>query len=222
MTKMITDPDGSAAQRAAELAVKGKEAFDMPGGINMEADNAELVAAGFAPVVEEAPVLQTTAEIPTKEEPKVEETVEGEEEVKKPVPGIDVEFSTDPAQRLDEMVDFFEKMLPGVALPDKNSLAHWKNIHGDVFFVPLNGKLYIYRYLKRQEWNQLQLDTAWQAADASQRKDTIYNKCLLWPQMLPHQAAAQPAGVQDTLVTQIEAQSGWLDAYELASTTFKL
>lgn len=218
MPKMITDPQSPAAQRAVELAVQGKKAFETPGGLNMEAENAEMAAAGFGeqeptpqPVAEEHKDLAATAEV---------SATAGEEAA--PVPGIDVDFSTNPIQRLEEMLAFFQKMLPDAALPDKGTLALWKTTHMDVFFVPLNGKLYIYRYIKRQEWNQLQVDASWQNADVNQRKEMIYNRCLLWPQLLPQEAAAEPAGIQDTLVAQIEAQSGWLDAYELASTTFKL
>lgn len=226
MVNKIVDPNSSTAQRAVELAVSGKEAFDMKGGLNMDTDNQELAAAGFAPVEEEVAVVNTPTPVPTPEPaPELSATAEipaKDEGEEKPVPGVDVEFSTDPAIRLDEMVEFFKKMLPDAVLPPKEALAQWKAIHGDVFFVPMNGKLYIYRYIKRQEWNQLQVDPAWQNGDANQRKDTIYNKCLLWPQLMPHEAAAEPAGIQDTLVTQIEQQSGWLDAYDLASTTFKL
>ena len=214
----MSNRQSKTAQRAVDLAMQGAQ-----GAINMEEENKELAAAGFAEQQVEAPpgpdegsdfLEQLKKEQPSAKEESKEDEEKAEDEA--------VKFSDDPAKRLDEMHAFFTEQFPPQSVPPKEHLAKWKNWHGSVFFVPIGDVLYIYRFLKRQEWMQMNADENWQKMKEGQRKEHIYNKCVLWPSLTGIQLAGQPAGIQDTLVSQIEAQSGWLNAYELASVTFKL
>ena len=129
-------------------------------------------------------------------------------------------LSEDPEERLAQVAIQLAKQFPGA--PSLEQLRQWKSMHGDVFLLPIDDKVYIYRYLKRQEWAQMQANSALQELRPDQQEDMMFNKCLLWPALAPQQMAGLPAGAVSMIVEQIRMQSLFLDPVQVANLTLKL
>jgi hypothetical protein len=121
---------------------------------------------------------------------------------------------------IDRLVD--QMLLDGLKTPSVEYLRQCKAIHGDLFVLPLYSKVYIYRYLKRQEWSQLNIDPTFNKLTEIQQNELLFDKCLIWPQLNPIEKAASPAGLTETIVEQIKLQSCFINPNAVAEMTFKL
>jgi hypothetical protein len=148
---------------------------------------------------------------PSPSAPAAQETASG---------GSEEELSSDPEIRLQQVAEKLAKRFPNA--PHIDVLRQWKALHGDIFLLPIDDKVYIYRYLKRQEWAQMQANPELEGLRNDQQEDILFHKCLLWPPMPPEAIAAMPAGGITMLVEQIRIQSLFLDPLQVASLTLKL
>jgi len=130
------------------------------------------------------------------------------------------DLSDDPEKRLAQVAEQLSKQFPNA--PSLEALKQWKGMHGEIFLLPIDDKVYIYRYLKRQEWAQMQANPALQEMRPDQQEDLMFTKCLLWPPMQPQNMAALPAGAVTMIVEQIRMQSLFLDPVQVANLTLKL
>jgi len=107
--------------------------------------------------------------------------------------------------------------------PTLVDLQGWKRIHGDLFVVqPDENQIYIYRYIKRQEWKQILAENPPDRMSNDAFDEEIFKRCLLWPRFTVEQLAFLPAGIIPTLSQQIQAASGWLNPQALAQITIKI
>lgn len=126
----------------------------------------------------------------------------------------------DPEERLKWTARMLKEINPKA--PDYNALKNWKQMHGSVFILNIQDKIYIYRYIKRQEWAQLQANDSFQNMTPIQQEDNIVERCVLWPQLGPIEKASMPAGATSMLAEQIRIQSMFLDPVQVANITLKL
>jgi len=226
MTNMKIKPQfQETMQRAENLAKQGAAAYGSQADFNLEEDMAGLEQAGImapgqaqtvvaamsapspvAPVVPVAPPVQMEAPVQspaTEEQPKEE--------------GL----SQDPAKRLDQVHKILSEQFS--ACPSKADLQQWKSIHGNIFFLQLDNEVFIYRYLKRQEWVQLNADPVWAKLNQDQKNEKLFIRCVLFPAFGPLDLLGREAGLIDAVVGQIEMQSMFVDPYALAAnSTIKL
>lgn len=152
---------------------------------------------------------------PTKEEKQAkEEQPEESEEV--------LETTGDPRIDCPKIAEELAKSLPGMNTPSANALYDWKITHGDIYVLPVAGRVFIYRYLKRQEWIMMNTKDEFNNMREDQINEWIYNKCLLWPILDPVQSAGLPAGAIDMVVQQIKLQSLFLDPSFVSTLTIKI
>ena len=154
---------------------------------------------------------------PVKQEEPKEEV---KEEVKEPEAPAQPQMPEDPIERMHHIATIMKEIHPN--FPSGDQLIQWKQMMGDVFILDLGDRVFIYRYLKRQEWVQMNANEAYHGMRQDQKEDMIYNKCVVWPTLGPQQVAGLPAGCVSSVVGQIEQQSMFLDPRELANFTIKL
>jgi hypothetical protein len=111
----------------------------------------------------------------------------------------------------------------GNNVPSESVIKQWKSIHGNIFVLDLGGKdFFLYRYLKRQEYNQLLANPQWNSMRQDQQDDVIVEKCLLFPRTSAEQAGMVPAGRNEMIAEQIRLQSMFLNPVQVASVTVKI
>lgn len=106
-------------------------------------------------------------------------------------------------------------------VPSIAQLKEWKTFHGSLFILDLNDRVFIYRYIKAQEFKQM-LSGAWAQMEPTDQKQYVVDKCLLWPQYNLIEKNALPAGVIDLLSDQVNLQSMFLDPVAVARSTMKI
>jgi len=107
--------------------------------------------------------------------------------------------------------------------PTVEEVKGWKHLHGDIFVAPMDEKqIYVYRYLKRQEWKQLLAQNSTSELGPEGVDELIFRRCLLWPKLGELQENFLGAGVVPTMSSQIQAASGWVNPQALASVTTKI
>ena len=239
-TRVIVSPEEAEREKVAQkLAAQGTKAFGDPNqkfdlgqdmkemasvGMSIEKTDpsllakkrdqeiAALAAAGFgASKPQEAPSPQ---QMNQEAMPPKEDKEEGEEE--------EEPLSDDLQTRMYQISDRLKKSTGNDKIPNGDVLWQWKQVCGDIYVILLDDKVFIYRYLKRQEWVQIQANPAWAQMRTDQQEDSIFNKCLLWPQMDTVEKAALPAGSVEMIVQQIRMQSMFLDPMYVAQNTIKL
>jgi hypothetical protein len=127
---------------------------------------------------------------------------------------------TDPAEKMKWVSEKLREVNPNS--PGPSELMNWKQMHGNVFVLQLAEDVYIYRYIKRQEWSQMMANPAVQKMRTEQIEDMIVEKCLLFPKLSPERKAFLPAGAVGMLAEQIRLQSQFLDPMQVANITVKL
>jgi len=125
-----------------------------------------------------------------------------------------------PEQRLEWVAEQLSLLNPQA--PNAAALRQWKQMHGNVFVLQIEDHVFIYRYLKRQEWAQLQANEAFHNLRPDQQEDSIVERCTLWPKFNPHTKGGLPAGAASMLAEQIRIQSMFLDPAQVANITIKL
>jgi hypothetical protein len=129
-------------------------------------------------------------------------------------------LSEDPDKRAQQVAEFLASKYPGA--PNTDTLKEWRRIHGGAFMLQIADRIFIYRYLKRQEWIQLNANP--KAAELSEDdvENEIFNRCVLWPKYNQIQKAGMPAGGISMVVQQIRLQSLFLDPAYVATLTVKI
>jgi hypothetical protein len=168
--------------------------------------------------IPEAPVPRTVAprakaqpRPPVESEPEPEEQEEALEEDSMP---------ENPVEKMKWVSEKLREVNPNA--PSSSELMNWKQMHGNVFVLQLGEDVYIYRYIKRQEWSQMMANPAVQKMRTEQIEDMIVEKCLLFPKLSPERKAFLPAGAVGMLAEQIRLQSQFLDPMQVANITVKL
>lgn len=215
MSKQVSKQHTQTAAAAEGLARKGMAAFGSQDKFNLDAD---MMAMEGATVMKpgEAQEVQTelASQAPVIPEPTVQHEAPAEEEETE-------ELSSDPVIRLEQVHTKVSALFPNI--PSKQQLAQWKAMHGDLFFLQLGEELIIYRYLKCQEWIQLNHDEVWVKLEEDKRNEGLFERCVLWPGFAPHELLLRPAGFVDAVVQQIEMQSMFMDPMSIAvNSTLKL
>lgn len=126
----------------------------------------------------------------------------------------------DPEERLVWVAEQLATLKPDA--PSADMLREWKRIHGNVFVLQIDEHVFIYRYLKRQEWAQIQANESFHTLRSDQQEDHIAVRCTLWPKFNPHTKGGLPAGAVSMLAEQIRIQSMFLDPMQVANITIKL
>jgi hypothetical protein len=153
--------------------------------------------------------------------PVPEQQVQEEPQEQQPQQEQGLQLSEDPAVRMKQISDYFkEKHNPN--FPSAEQLLHWKNVTGDVFLLDLNSHVFVYRYIKRQEWIQINSDPNYANLKDNEKDDSIFNRCVLWPQLSPPEVAMLPAGCVGLIVQQINLESMFLDPIQVSNLTIKL
>ena len=130
------------------------------------------------------------------------------------------DIPADPEEKLQWVANELAKInknAPGVEV-----LRKWKAMHGNIFILNIDDYIFIYRYLKRQEWSQLQANEAFISQRPDQQEDYVAERCTLWPQFDVTTKGALPAGAAAMLAEQIRIQSMFLDPVQVANITIKL
>lgn len=130
------------------------------------------------------------------------------------------QLSEDPVKRIEQIAQFIGKTNPNA--PTAQMLQNWKQMHGDIFMLNIADRIFIYRYLKRQEWIQINSNPKINELSESQIEEDMFNRCVLWPQMDMIQKAGMPAGGIPMVVQQIRLQSLFLDPGYVAQLTIKI
>jgi len=126
----------------------------------------------------------------------------------------------DPMERVKWTAAKLQKFNPKA--PNENVLFKWKQMHGNIFVLSISDFVFIYRYLKRQEWIQIQLKPEWENMTNDQQERMLVFKCLLWPILDPITEAGLPANAIGMLLDQIRMQSMFLNPQVVAGMTLKL
>jgi hypothetical protein len=151
------------------------------------------------------PLQQAPEETPASVSPETEEAEE------KPL---------SPEEKLRQIATAMKEMLPNA--PSFETLTKWKSMHGDIYLLNIEEKIYIFRYIKRQEWLQLRAQESWNKMSQDQQEDHVFDRCLLFPRLDPVAKAGLPAGIVGLIAEQIRFQSMFLDPVQVANTTIKL
>lgn len=133
----------------------------------------------------------------------------------------DEELSEDPMERLKQVGRMIQEEY-GDTAPGPDQLLRWKQQSGDIFVLPLGERTFIYRYLKRAEWNKIQSDESLQRLTEMQLDDYLFDRCVLWPSLSVEQKASLPAGLIGAVCEQIRINSVFVPPERLAQFTIKL
>ena len=190
------------AKKAEVLAAKGIAAFGDP---NQKFDiSTEMnVMTNILPKEDNKEISSVKEEMP-------------EESQEEPV----LSLSEDPVERTKQISEIIRKKHPTFLSGEQ--LLRLKSIYGDVYISDFIDRIFVYRYLKRQEWIQLNSNESYNSMREDQKESVIYDKCVLWPNLQPEEVAALPAGYIPTIVAQIERQSMFFDPREVAAVTIKI
>ena len=145
--------------------------------------------------------------------------VEDQEEVEEEEYNIS-NLPKDPVKALEIVAEWLNENYDGA--PSFEQLMKWKQMHKNIFFMPAGDKVIVYRYLKRQEWMQIQTDERLQNMSQVESDEFIFDKCVLWPNYSLIDKAGNEAGLIPITVEQIQLHSLFLDAGTLARVTIKL
>lgn len=218
--QLMMAAEAQAAQAAAELEASKAQTgrpvatFNAPvEPFNLKDDREildQLAQDSTMPVVPQQPVQP---------QPQLQEQVQEQPEMQDEQPKF--ELSEDPVERMEQLSEFYRQNMDA-NFPSKDQLLQWKNMTGDIFVLDLGERVFVYRYLKRQEWIQINTSETFQTLREDQKDDEIFNRCVLYPKFQPQEIAMLPAGCVNLIVQQIQQQSMFLDPIEVSRFTIKL
>jgi len=212
--------DGSFAEALKNDQQQKGELPPMPEKENMiknaldavQMDQPELGTPPLEPITQDAvpaiPAPQVQPPAPVQEEQPKEES---KEEEKPPTP----------EEMMQSVADTLKELF-GANAPTLQHLKQWKAMHGNVFVLRIDERVFLYRYLKRQEWKQLLANEQWNNMSEDKREDFLATKCTLWPAFSATTQGGLPAGAAPLIAEQVKIQSLFLDASAVASITIKL
>jgi hypothetical protein len=203
-----------AAQRGVKMMTQeqldknlnaGKEdQLQMPNGVEF---TPEVSAAPPELAATELTEEMLPTEIPN---PEQKETKQQQEE----------QLSEDPAKRAEQVAEFLASKFQNA--PTADLLQQWRKLHGGIFMLHVADRIFIYRYLKRQEWAQINANPKVSEQSEDDIEENIFNRCMLWPVYNQLQKAGMPAGAVSMVVQQIRLQSLFLDPSYVATLTIKI
>ncbi len=108
--------------------------------------------------------------------------------------------------------------------PSRAQIEEWKRDYVEVNLLPATEEmLFIYRPLRRLEWNQLKDHFAKNdKLTEDQRKDMIVNRCLLWPAPGRLNFGLLGAGLVDSLNEAVMLSSCFFSTSMISNMTIKL
>jgi len=171
---------------------------------------------------------QQVAPVQTPVQPVVDEQMPKAEVLLCPHCGLELpnfeqkpdELSSDPETRLAQIAERLKKLNPSA--PSAEQIKAWKGIHGDVFVLSLGERVFLYRYLKRQEYIQFNATPNIETWPEHVVEEKIFEKCVLWPRTDAIAQVSFPAGLVTAVVQQVRLQSLFLDPSYVAQWTFKI
>jgi hypothetical protein len=130
------------------------------------------------------------------------------------------EKPVDPEQQMKELAEELKKLNP--SSPSFEQLKAWKQGHGDIYILPVSERVFIFRYLKHQEWVQMNASDSFVKLTPPQKEDYLFRKCVLFPVLDPLQVAGLPAGTMSMISEQIQVNSLFLDPAQVARLVIKI
>jgi hypothetical protein len=92
--------------------------------------------------------------------------------------------------------------------PTRQEVEEWKDKHGNVYFTPFEGEIYIWRTLSRPEYREIIRN---QEITMMDREEIITEKCVLFPRNFTVESfATGRAGVPSLLSEMIMDKSGFV------------
>jgi hypothetical protein len=119
-----------------------------------------------------------------------------------------------------DIYDYIES----VGGPSKQDVEDYKARQGNLYALPINeNEVYLYRPLKRNEWNQLQTMFA-KAANLSEdaRQEKIVLTCLVWPRLSEEDLQNDDAGVLPSLYEAIMYSSKFMPTQMIINLVSRL
>lgn len=217
-TVSISQEEQKIHQEAEKLKAAGMAAFGdpTPDSFDLNKDMQEIAGAG---IVNDDPM--TKSEITPGEVPLPNNTEEQSSKEEKPGVGIFRELPEDPMKKLEQVCNILSEV--SNSPPGIKQLLGWKQLHGDLFLLQMDeNQIYLYRYIKYQEWRQMLADEQNGKLRSDQFDDVILERCLLWPALNIEARGSMPAGLTPTIVEQIRRRSMFLDPNHVAQFTLKI
>jgi len=153
------------------------------------------------------PVVEAAPEAAPEAEPEEQEKEEG--------------LPEDPEARFA----YVAKLLFGIygsRAPTEAHLRQWKQMHGNVFVLKIDETIFLYRYIKRQEWKQILADPSWNVYSDEQKEDFVATRFTLFPPFRAETQGGLAAGTAPLLAEQVRIHSLFLDPAAVAGITVKL
>lgn len=166
------------------------------------------VSAGFSmpEATTEMPKIPVTNLGPDNVEPEAKKEVEEKE--------LTIE------EKCEELSKFVKKVTDYVV--PIQTLLNWKQMHGDLFMLHMGERVFLFRYLKRQEWAQMKANPQFDEMTELQREEDIYNRCLLFPKVDAIKQAGDAANIMGMIAEQVKLQSFFLDEMYVAQMVIKI
>lgn len=211
--EMLRKAEQMAAQTQAELdANNGRATFG-----NSQFNLAEDMSAMNSLINnEQYSQVNETPQMPQEQEEEQQENKEEQQQQE----NNQLQLSEDPEVRAEQVSNMYRAIDP--TFPSKEQLLQLKKQFGEFFICNLGDQFFIFRYIKRQEWIQLNADDGYQKALGHQKEDILYTKCVIWPNLRPEQLGTLPAGSISAVVEQIQLESKFLNPVEVAQYTIKI
>lgn len=205
--KVASNKEAEFAQRAVEAA-----GFAQPEqNVNFEDDLAAMQDAGIIPA--SAQQIPQPPAAGSDNSSFAQEQIQSKEEK---------EEKKDP---LEYTVEQIARYNPGMRTPTVETLKQWKATFGSIFMLEINETIFIYRYLNRQEWLQMNSEKSKETQkglNEIQLDEQLMTKCLLWPQYTPEQLFSLPAGTGNMIAEQVRIRSMFLDPGFVVNMSIKL
>ena len=191
------------------------DSFSVADAIKADARDNIPVDASLA-----SPPPKSTVEEPIPEEPEEVSVPEEPDHTMYEDEPIQDQPPEDPEERLEWTIKQMEASFPNH--PSKEQIRTWKSAHGDIFVCNFGERLFVYRYLKRIEWTQMQKTTRMDEMTQDQLEHIFIQKCLLFPAVTETFLYNMPAGLITMLFQQIQMNSGFMNPEYLTQFTIKL
>lgn len=225
--KMITDKQ--IAENLQVGAVNTREMIGLPDGV---AFVPEATPSELQPVTPTEDALHPGTEMPT-QEPKqdlsqfeqmwLDETegrISYNEWLASKQKQEENTLSEDPDKRAEQIAKALAEKYPNA--PTADQIKEWRRLHGGAYLTQIEDRVFIYRYLKRQEYIQINANPRSAELSEDAVDEDIFNRCLLWPRYNNIQALGMPAGGIPMIVQQIRLRSLFLDPNYVAQITIKI
>jgi hypothetical protein len=232
--RVVTSPEeAQMAQQAEALKTAGFKSFESvygskkQGSFDLDADMAEQqkifdVSNNHQQGVDPQPFIPPSGAngqyLPA---PSPDEPIDEDEE-QDTVKANDGGLSDDPFVRAEQIAKALKEIRSDA--PSANTLREWRNVYGGIFMLNIEDLVFVFRYLNRQEWIQLNAEANMRKVplDDVQLDEKFFARCVLWPRFDAIQLAALPANTQGMVAAQIRIRSMFLDPGFVSQMTFKI